>query len=113
MFTRTFAVLAVAGLALASGPNRLARDGSSQCNTGGIQCCNQTQTSQQAQASGLLGLLGLNLGDIGAGIAAGCSPISAVGLGSGCQANQEPVCCTGNTFNGLINIGCSPVNVGL
>ncbi|KAF1982441.1 hypothetical protein K402DRAFT_424548 [Aulographum hederae CBS 113979] len=30
-----------------------------------------------------------------------------------CSSNQQPVCCTGNTFTGLIAIGCTPINVNI
>ncbi|KIJ64703.1 hypothetical protein HYDPIDRAFT_111272 [Hydnomerulius pinastri MD-312] len=53
------------------------------CDTGPIQCCNSMQTAGSGDiVDELLGLLGL---DIGAGTPVGvsCSPITAVGTGSG------------------------------
>ncbi|KAH7917802.1 fungal hydrophobin [Leucogyrophana mollusca] len=111
MFTRTFAVLAVAALAAAK-PSRLAR-ADNQCNTGSIQCCNNYQSSSQVQQAGIASILSVLVGDIGAGVASGCSPLTVVGTGSGANCNQEPVCCTDNKFNGLINVGCSPINLNL
>ncbi|KAH7911267.1 fungal hydrophobin [Hygrophoropsis aurantiaca] len=107
-------VLALLPFALAA----LAGDSTTQCNTGSAKCCNSTQTVQQAQQSGLLKSCGLSVADLDAAgitglVGVDCSPLSVVGVGSGCQANQEPVCCSDNTFNGIANVGCSPINVNL
>ncbi|KAF9220770.1 hydrophobin, partial [Gyrodon lividus] len=89
---------------LASASHLEARD---QCNTGPIQCCNSVQTTQEASSL----LAQYNLVDVAAGIVGlvgvTCSPITAIGLGSGCAATQQPVCCTNNNFNGVVNLGCS------
>ncbi|KDR73608.1 hypothetical protein GALMADRAFT_228052 [Galerina marginata CBS 339.88] len=69
------------------------------CNNGSLQCCNETTAS-----SGLLGILGGN-GLLGLG----CSPIIGVLTGTSCP--QQTACCTGTTFNGLINIGCTNINL--
>ncbi|KAH7921842.1 hypothetical protein BV22DRAFT_1018540, partial [Leucogyrophana mollusca] len=50
---------------------------------------------------------------IGALVGLHCTPLSVVGTASGCQANQEPVYCTDNHFNGLVNVSCSPLNLNL
>ncbi|KIJ15992.1 fungal hydrophobin [Paxillus involutus ATCC 200175] len=87
----------------------VARGNQAQCNTGPIQCCNQLFTAGSETAT----LLGL--GDVLAGITGlvgtSCTPITVIGLGSGSDCMQQPVCCNGNTQNGLINIGCSPINL--
>ncbi|KIJ60366.1 hypothetical protein HYDPIDRAFT_117274 [Hydnomerulius pinastri MD-312] len=114
MFIRPSAVLlpiaALAAVATAA-PNALV--GRDQCNTGSISCCNQTYSSTSTSITSLLGLLGIVLGPVEGLLGLGCSPITVVGTGSGAQCTQQPVCCTGNTFNGLINIGCTPINIGL
>jgi len=110
MFTSVLAVLPLAVLAVAT-PARL--DVRGQCNTGSVQCCNSTTDAQSANKA-LGGLLGIT--DILAGVTGqvglGCSPLSVVGSGAG-QCNQKPVCCTGNTYKGLVNLGCSPINLNL
>lgn len=55
---------------------------SSQCNTGSIQCCQQSYSSSSAEASLIASIVGLDLSGITGSIATQCSPISAVGLGS-------------------------------
>ncbi|KAF4565458.1 hypothetical protein EYR40_002466 [Pleurotus pulmonarius] len=64
-----------------------------ECNTGPIQCCDNV-------FGGITGLVGF-----------GCSPILSIAGGPKC--NTQTVCCTGNTFNGLFNIGCTPINLNL
>ncbi|KIJ28120.1 hypothetical protein M422DRAFT_235749 [Sphaerobolus stellatus SS14] len=83
----------------------------SQCNTGSISCCNTVQSASSSAVSSLLGLLGIVLGDITGQVGLGCTPITVIGVGQGANCAQQPVCCTGNTFNGLINLGCSPISL--
>ncbi|TFY64146.1 hypothetical protein EVG20_g6047 [Dentipellis fragilis] len=85
----------------------------SQCNTGPVQCCNSVQSASSSSASDLLGLLGIVLQDVNALVGIDCTPISVIGAGSGAHCNAEPVCCENNNFNGLISLGCSPVNINL
>ncbi|KIJ65917.1 hypothetical protein HYDPIDRAFT_87334 [Hydnomerulius pinastri MD-312] len=104
-------IAALAAVATAAPSALEARTGSSQCNTGSISCCNNTYTSTDTGLTTLLGLLGIVLGPVSGLVGLGCTPITAVGTGSGAQCSQQPVCCTGNTFGGLITVGCSPINL--
>ncbi|EIW77446.1 fungal hydrophobin [Coniophora puteana RWD-64-598 SS2] len=108
MFTSVLAVLPLAVLAVAT-PARL--DVRGQCNTGSVKCCNTTTDTANDALSGLLGITGILEGITGQ-VGLGCSPLSVIGSGGG-QCNQKPVCCTGNTFKGLVNLGCSPINLNL
>ncbi|EJD00318.1 hydrophobin 2 [Fomitiporia mediterranea MF3/22] len=83
-----------------------------QCNTGPIQCCQSVQPASSSAASTLLGLLGIVLQDLTVDVGLTCSPISVIGLG-GNDCNASPVCCENNSFNGLIAIGCVPININL
>nr|AHZ18298.1 hydrophobin 2 [Tricholoma vaccinum] len=82
---------------------------SGQCNTGPVQCCNSVYQSQSAESALIASIVGLNLQGITGSIGTQCSPISAVGVGS--NHSQQPVCCENNNYNGLIVVGCSPVNL--
>ncbi|KAI9573439.1 hydrophobin [Boletus coccyginus] len=108
MFARFFTLLPLALFASAS--HLEARD---QCNTGAINCCNSVQTLNQANT--LLGTFGLVDAAASAGGLVGltCTPITVIGAGSGCNAVQQPVCCSDNQFGGLVSLGCSPINLGL
>ncbi|EGN97250.1 hypothetical protein SERLA73DRAFT_183906 [Serpula lacrymans var. lacrymans S7.3] len=84
---------------------------STMCNTGTLQCCSSTQSLSDSMSllSGLLPLGAVIEGLVGMG----CSPILPMGVGSGTSCNQEPVCCSGDTFggpSGILNLGCSPIN---
>ncbi|KIJ62697.1 hypothetical protein HYDPIDRAFT_30289 [Hydnomerulius pinastri MD-312] len=85
----------------------------SQCNTGPINCCNSVQ--QASQVSNLESLCGVTQADAGVLGLVGldCTPITVIGTGSGCNAQAQPVCCTNNDFNGVVNLGCSPVNINV
>lgn len=85
--------------------------GNNQCNTGPIQCCNTVAACGSHQGiDDLISVLGLSV-PIGTQVGASCSPITAVGTGSGAQCSSQTVCCEQNDWNGLINIGCMPVNI--
>ncbi|KAH7919200.1 fungal hydrophobin [Leucogyrophana mollusca] len=114
MFARLSAAAAVSCFALlaVATPANVARQ-SSECDTGSLSCCNSVQAADSSAVTSLLGLLGLVLGDLTGNVGLGCSPITAVGTGSGATCTQEPVCCTNDYYNGLINVGCSPVNLNL
>ncbi|KAF8959639.1 hydrophobin-263 [Flammula alnicola] len=85
---------------------------SNQCNTGSIQCCNSTQSATSSIVSILAGLLGISAGSITGLVGVTCSPITVIGA-SGTSCSQQPVCCTNNSFNGLIALGCTPINLNL
>ncbi|KAH7920320.1 fungal hydrophobin [Leucogyrophana mollusca] len=114
MFARLSTAVVVSSFALlaVATPTNVARQ-SSQCNTGSISCCNSVQSSSSNVVTSLLGLLGIVLGDLTGQVGIGCTPITVVGTGSGATCTQEPVCCTNNYYNGLINVGCSPINLNL
>ncbi|KAI0253696.1 hypothetical protein BJV78DRAFT_1280749 [Lactifluus subvellereus] len=86
------------------------------CSVGPQQCCNQVIASQDSEVPSFLGGLDLeDLEDILAIIGAAdsdslvgrdCSPRD--GNSAGC--NAQPMCCTNNSFNGLVAIGCSIVD---
>ncbi|KIJ25111.1 hypothetical protein M422DRAFT_273969 [Sphaerobolus stellatus SS14] len=83
----------------------------SQCNTGDAQCCNSVTKASDPSATTILGLLGIVLQDVDVLVGLGCTPITVIGAGSGANCAQQPVCCENNSFNGLINIGCTPISL--
>ncbi|KAF5386276.1 hypothetical protein D9757_008592 [Collybiopsis confluens] len=76
------------------------------CTTGSLQCCNSVVSpdSLSNTVSGLLGLLGIVVGDLKLLVGLTCSPITA---GSSCSAPRQAVCCQDNNFS-LISINCVP-----
>ncbi|RXW20584.1 hypothetical protein EST38_g5268 [Candolleomyces aberdarensis] len=114
MIARIFSVIAVSSLFLAaaaapSGGN------TSQCNDGYVACCNTVQEakSMDKSISKALALAKVDVGSLTGYVASNCSPINVLALGSGASCSSQKVCCQNNHYNGLINIGCSPINVSL
>ncbi|KAK0444146.1 hydrophobin-251 [Armillaria borealis] len=108
MFARIFALSA---LAMASALPASTVDGGS-CNTGTLECCKSVQSPTSAPIQTLLGLLNIPIGSVTGQVGLTCNPITVIGLGTTQCANQ-PACCTGNNYNGLVALGCTPINVGL
>ena len=55
------------------------------CNTGPIQCCNQTQHAKSSGVADLLGLLGVAAQGLTGQVGLNCNPITGIGAGSGAQ----------------------------
>ncbi|KAF9033162.1 hydrophobin-251 [Panaeolus papilionaceus] len=114
MYATKLAVLAAIPLAVSA--TVLPRTGGSgndnSCNTGPVQCCNQLQTQAQSPYTSILALLGVDLGPVTALIGANCSPLSVIAA-AGNSCSTQPVCCTNVAMNGLVNVGCTPVNINV
>ncbi|TFK65994.1 fungal hydrophobin [Pluteus cervinus] len=83
-----------------------------QCNTGKIQCCNSVQESSSSSVTDMCSLLGIAAGEVQGLVGMNCSPMSVLAV-AGNFCNSQPVCCTNNNFNGLVALGCSPINLPL
>jgi hypothetical protein len=75
----TLSVLALATLAVATPTRR--NTPASQCNTGPVQCCNSVEKADSADATKILGLLGVVLQDLNVLVGITCTPISVIGVG--------------------------------
>ncbi|KAK7460912.1 hypothetical protein VKT23_008840 [Stygiomarasmius scandens] len=106
-----FKLLALTALAtLAAATPLETRQG--QCNTGSLQCCNSVQDAKSSSLTGILALLGIAVSSITGQVGVTCSPISVIGVG-GNSCSAQPVCCENNNFNGVVALGCTPINIGL
>ncbi|KAF8553863.1 fungal hydrophobin [Imleria badia] len=105
MFTRVFALLPLALLASAS--HLEARQS---CSSENQYCCNSVQTVSQVEQilPGISTVLGAVTANVPLGLV--CSPLTVIGV-AGNSCNQQTVCCENNNFNGLVNVGCTPINV--
>ncbi|PBK59390.1 vegetative mycelium hydrophobin 1, partial [Armillaria solidipes] len=87
-------------------------DGAACSPTGTAQCCDSTESVSFPNVATLLGTLGVVVGDLTANVGVTCSPISVIGVG-GTSCSSQTVCCDDNHYNGLVSLGCTPLNVGL
>ncbi|KAF9465667.1 fungal hydrophobin-domain-containing protein [Collybia nuda] len=111
MFSRTVLfVSAFMAVIVAASP---APDNYESCNTGTIQCCQQFHDAQSTSATTLLGLIGIPANGLTGQIGTSCTPITPIGLGSGANCRQAPMCCSDNKYNGLVVVGCNPINASL
>ncbi|TFK69498.1 hydrophobin-domain-containing protein [Pluteus cervinus] len=85
-------------------------EGSNQCNTGTIQCCNTVQDASSQNVQDVAALNDITLGSVTGLVGLTCNPVSVIGAG-GNSCSSQPVCCTGNNFSGLIVVGCTPINI--
>ncbi|KDQ60467.1 hypothetical protein JAAARDRAFT_191844 [Jaapia argillacea MUCL 33604] len=116
MFSRASTLIAVVGTAIlaAAMPTpdaELTARQTSQCNVGTVNCCNSVQSYDSTGVTELAGLLGIDLSGITGLVGLTCSSISAVSLLNGGACTASPVCCTGNSFGGLISLGCTPITL--
>jgi len=85
------------------------RGGGSECNTGTLQCCDSTAYSDDPIVGTLDGLADTDI-PVGASIPLG---IACYGILVASSCTAQPVCCDNVSQHGLINVGCTPVNIGL
>ncbi|KJA23545.1 hypothetical protein HYPSUDRAFT_100350, partial [Hypholoma sublateritium FD-334 SS-4] len=81
-----------------------------QCDTDAAQCCASTQEADTTSTAAFLGLLGIVAQGLTGLVGVTCSPITAIGA-SGTSCSQQPVCCTNDSFNGVVALGCTPLNL--
>ncbi|KIJ23317.1 hypothetical protein M422DRAFT_196074, partial [Sphaerobolus stellatus SS14] len=81
-----------------------------QCKTGDAQCCNSTSLASNPVTALFLRTLGIVVDGVGIIVGITCSPIDLLAIG-GATCSQQPVCCTNNSFNGVVNIGCAPISL--
>lgn len=85
----------------------------SQCNTGPVQCCNSVQSAKSDATTAVVSSAGLLTGAITAALQGVTAQVGLHCLdivGSSC-GKAQPVCCQNNQFNGLVNIGCTPISL--
>jgi hypothetical protein len=123
MFSRLATLLPIAVLVAvaAAAPNAVdARDGGSNCSTSGQYCCDTDQLAvrhlfpfpypwmihtsivfQNGESYNFDGGLSNILSGLGGAGGVTCTPVTALGVGSGADCNQQTVCCTNNNVVSL------------
>ncbi|KAJ2935429.1 hypothetical protein H1R20_g1664, partial [Candolleomyces eurysporus] len=115
-FARFFSIVATTSLFLSATAAPHSGSPADQCNGGSAVCCNDVQLHDaiDVRISALLGLLGIEIGGLKDFISSGCSAINLPILGSSseCSPHQQ-LCCQNNFYNGLVTVGCAPINFSL
>ncbi|PFH47912.1 hypothetical protein AMATHDRAFT_150975 [Amanita thiersii Skay4041] len=89
----------------------VARD-DSYCNSGSVQCCNSIEQASTEILTLVLSTTGMTSDQISGQVGVTCSPVTDMGE-SGNSCSAQTVCCENNNFNGLIALGCTPINISL
>ncbi|RXW17023.1 hypothetical protein EST38_g8832 [Candolleomyces aberdarensis] len=115
-FARFFSIAVTTSLSLSATAVPHGGSHSGQCNGGSTVCCNDVQLPEaiDVRVNALLGLLGIKIGGLKGLVGSGCSAINLPILGSGseCSPHQQ-LCCQNNFYNGLVTVGCTPIDVSL
>ncbi|KAK0213253.1 hydrophobin-251 [Desarmillaria ectypa] len=111
MFSRisTFTVVALVAYAAATKTTTTVTGG--KCNSGSLQCCKSVQDPSSSAAQSAFGVASIPIGSVTADVGLACDPITVVGLGT-TQCDNQPACCENNNYNGVVALGCTPVNLG-
>ncbi|KAG6327477.1 hypothetical protein ID866_11612 [Astraeus odoratus] len=113
MFYRLSAIV-VASLAVLTAANPIeVRSGTGECNTGGMYCCQSTQSVSwlDLRKANIFGIFGITPPSSGSLVGFTCSPISVGASGTGGNCVSQAVCCSNVIFNGGMNVGCSPTTI--
>ncbi|KAL2004662.1 hypothetical protein VTN00DRAFT_3190 [Thermoascus crustaceus] len=106
----TAALFAVAATA-APADRLLARGEGCEANSE-PHCCQTISDTKNSTIASTLSKYGVPPEMAKGPVGLACTPISTiVTLGQRCNANT--VCCSNNNYNGLINLGCNPININL
>ncbi|KAG8811576.1 hypothetical protein FRC17_002400 [Serendipita sp. 399] len=82
------------------------------CNVGEAQCCQSIHQSGDKKGQFLTSLLSLAIPADGGMLGVQCTPLANLLAITGSETcHSQPVCCTGNEYHGLVNVGCSPLSV--
>ncbi|KAH6918305.1 fungal hydrophobin-domain-containing protein [Coprinopsis sp. MPI-PUGE-AT-0042] len=107
-FNLPFVAAAMALPALVSASPLVARSEGS-CNSGTLKCCESVQPTTNSPAATLAGLLGI-VPQLTGSFGLHCNSLNVFGAG-GNTCSQQTVCCNDTKFNGLIAVGCTPINL--
>ncbi|TIB36062.1 hypothetical protein E3P84_01095 [Wallemia ichthyophaga] len=79
------------------------------CSTSNVKCCNQVKDASSIDTA-TLELLGID--ELAGQVGLQCDQVAAVvGVPISNQCKTTSACCSGQTQNGLANLGCTPISV--
>ncbi|KAK0476863.1 hydrophobin 2 [Armillaria novae-zelandiae] len=109
MFSRisTLTIVALVAYAAAAKTNTTVTGG--KCNSGSLQCCNPAARPVQSA----LGVLNIPIGTITADVGLTCDPITVRRSGDHAVCLTSLLAADNNNYNGVVALGCTPVNLGV
>ncbi|TIB38517.1 hypothetical protein E3P77_02898 [Wallemia ichthyophaga] len=79
------------------------------CSTENVKCCNQVKDASSID-TGTLGLLGID--ELAGQVGLECTQVAAaIGVPISDQCKTTAACCSGQTQNGVANLGCTPISI--
>ncbi|KAF8521366.1 hypothetical protein BU17DRAFT_87904 [Hysterangium stoloniferum] len=78
---------------------------------GSPKCCKNVGAAGSTPMSALLKPLNIALDDPTAIIGLECTTLTLVGDGKGANCAEHPVCCKDVKFDGVVNVGCTPISL--
>ncbi|KAH6890149.1 fungal hydrophobin-domain-containing protein [Coprinopsis sp. MPI-PUGE-AT-0042] len=83
------------------------------CNGGELQCCFKAQDphSLDWEARMIASLVKADVGSASGLVGTHCTGINSLAVDSGSECTLQKVCCSNNSFNGLVAMGCTPIEV--
>ncbi|KAL4071861.1 fungal hydrophobin-domain-containing protein [Scleroderma yunnanense] len=114
MLARTSTLFALALTAVTTAvPHSRGHEDGGHCNTGNLTCCNAVQSAEDPQTSQIAGILNIPISALNGNIGIACLSLDILALLNQQSCTQQPVCCENTEANGLVGIGCIPINLNL
>ncbi|KAJ9396391.1 fungal hydrophobin [Paecilomyces variotii] len=107
------ALFAISATALPANHILSARDG---CDANAqAHCCETIANTDDTNVASTLSKIGVSPEEAKGPVGLTCTPITTLGevVDLGTRCNSNAVCCSNNTYNGLINFGCIPINLNI
>ncbi|KDQ22993.1 class I hydrophobin superfamily [Pleurotus ostreatus PC15] len=109
-------VLSVVATFAAATPAMLARGGGSSCAPStSLKCCDHVGTfsevSPYINPLELVGVIAALLGLVGGLFTSVTLALTCSGIDIGGSCNSQTVCCENVVFNGLVNVGCTAIDI--
>ncbi|KAG6810321.1 hypothetical protein H0H92_012410 [Tricholoma furcatifolium] len=111
VFLFALPLLATAGIVTFTGGSE--EHGGGNCSSDKELCCNSVHDSQDAEVAKIFSLIGIAAQGVTGQVGVTCVPVSALVGINGQSCSQQTVCCADNNYNGIVALGCTPVNANV
>ncbi|TFK22067.1 hypothetical protein FA15DRAFT_596806, partial [Coprinopsis marcescibilis] len=86
-----------------------------QCNGGEVLCCNALESADNLSAPvrGFLSVLEIDATQFTGQVGVTCTGVNVIGAGASPSCSTQQVCCNSNNYNGVVALGCTPINASV